>query len=96
MNAEYFKTLKEELQITPYGEYYVNKVLSHLKQIECNRQINMNQYFDCKNQINDRFKFITALKYIESSCELPGKRIIFIDKNFETFKFGIKKIIKVK
>lgn len=94
MNADSFKTFKQELQITSYGKYYINKVLSHLKIIECNREVNLNQYFDTKNQITDRVKFISALKYIESAGELPGKQIKFIDSRFETFKFGIKKIIK--
>lgn len=91
-----FKDFKQALSLMPYGDYYFKSVLSHLDKISLRRKINLNIYYDTENQWADRFKFFTALLYIESSDNLPGKIIKFDDRTFENCVFYIDNKIKMK
>jgi len=91
-----FKSFKQALSLMEYGDFYFKSVLSHIEKIPFERKISLNQYYDCINQKTDRLKFYTAILYIESSDGLQGKKIVFIERDFEKCVFCIEKKIVFK
>ncbi len=91
-----FKDFKAALSLCPYNEFYFKSVLSHIDKITIGRKIPLNLYYDNLNQKTDRAKFHVALTYIESADLLPGKRIIFIERDMDKCEFFIDTKLTMK
>lgn len=91
MTKEQYFAFLDELKLTEYGKYYVEKVLHHIDLAPIQHKINLNSYFSSGTK--DRLKLINAIKFIDHADLLPNKRITF---EGDVFYLDLKPNFKTK